>query len=332
MGVDLFFVLSGFLVSGLLFSDYKKHGKVRIGRFLLRRGFKIYPAFWVQLTFWIGFLYVTASPLLRKRNLVGEILFLQNYIGRLQPITWSLAVEEHFYLLLALVIWLALRRQLRRGLTTEQPFRFIPTLFVIVAIGCFASRLAAALWFGHFNGKLMLFDTHARIDSLFAGVLLSYYLHFRWTADVLARLKRFRWWLLAAGAACLIPAFIWDFEKYLWVSVVGFSLFAFGGVLLVTGAVLAATDKPGWLLRLCAYGGSHSYSVYLWHFSVVTLLDSAFTKAGANWWLVWWCYFLGAWVIGIVMANLVEFPVLRLRDRFLGNSQSPILATSGGIT
>src|SRR5271168_36950 len=47
IGVDLFFVLSGFLVSGLLFREYARYGDVRAGRFLLRRGLKIYPAFYV---------------------------------------------------------------------------------------------------------------------------------------------------------------------------------------------------------------------------------------------------------------------------------------------
>src|SRR5450631_3793520 len=47
IGVDLFFVLSGFLVSGLLFSEYKKHGTIKPGRFLIRRGFKIYPQFYL---------------------------------------------------------------------------------------------------------------------------------------------------------------------------------------------------------------------------------------------------------------------------------------------
>src|SRR6266511_858077 len=49
VAIDLFFVLSGFLISGLLFTEYQKHGTVRIGRFLIRRGFKIYPAFYVML-------------------------------------------------------------------------------------------------------------------------------------------------------------------------------------------------------------------------------------------------------------------------------------------
>src|SRR5262245_57124101 len=50
-GVDLFFVLSGFLISGLLFSEYDRHGRIHVGRFLIRRGFKIWPAYLVFITY-----------------------------------------------------------------------------------------------------------------------------------------------------------------------------------------------------------------------------------------------------------------------------------------
>ena len=49
IGVDLFFVLSGFLVSGLLFSEYKRYGNIKAGQFLIRRGFKIYPLFYLSI-------------------------------------------------------------------------------------------------------------------------------------------------------------------------------------------------------------------------------------------------------------------------------------------
>ena len=68
-GVDLFFVLSGFLVSGLLFREYKKTGTVRIGRFLIRRGFKIYPTFYIFLI--VSFIYnwsTTSGKLQLQRN------------------------------------------------------------------------------------------------------------------------------------------------------------------------------------------------------------------------------------------------------------------------
>lgn len=62
-GVDLFFVLSGFLVSGLLFREHRLHGDLRTGRFLIRRGFKIYPSFYIFLfaTFFLG-VYPRRAP------------------------------------------------------------------------------------------------------------------------------------------------------------------------------------------------------------------------------------------------------------------------------
>src|SRR5688572_8009182 len=101
MGVDLFFVISGFLISGLLFSELEKGGKPDLWRFFVRRGFKIYPLFFLLVLFtWLVVNYYTPSPALRPY--LQELLFVQNYLGGIYPHTWSLAVEEHFYLLLML--------------------------------------------------------------------------------------------------------------------------------------------------------------------------------------------------------------------------------------
>ena len=92
IGVDIFFVLNGFLVAGLLFEEHKKTGNTRIGRFLIRRGLKIYPAFWAM---------ILVTVLVEHSNvatIVNELLFIQNYRSGLWTHTWSLAVEEHFYL------------------------------------------------------------------------------------------------------------------------------------------------------------------------------------------------------------------------------------------
>ena len=103
-GVDLFFVLSGFLVSGLLFREYQERGAVRPGRFLIRRGFKIYPAFYTMA---IPILLLAQAP---ARQVVSELFFVQNYLlPNFFGYTWTLAVEEHFYLLLAAVVWCAVR-------------------------------------------------------------------------------------------------------------------------------------------------------------------------------------------------------------------------------
>jgi len=103
VGVDLFFVLSGFLVSGLLCREYQRDQSVDLKRFLVRRGFKIYPAFYAMIGFTI-IVKISSGQSIPIRQLVGEITFLQNYLGGIWIHTWSLAVEEHFYMGIAILM------------------------------------------------------------------------------------------------------------------------------------------------------------------------------------------------------------------------------------
>src|SRR5258708_33207166 len=111
LGVDLFFVLSGFLVSGLFFKEFQASGSVSPGRFLWRRAFKIYPTFWIFILattvwhiVWMDELEsVHSMAELRHQSLWKEVLselwFLQNYARhRLWVHNWTLAIEEPFYL------------------------------------------------------------------------------------------------------------------------------------------------------------------------------------------------------------------------------------------
>ena len=112
IGVDLFFVLSGFLVSGLLFREYIKFGNIKPMRFLIRRGYKIYPIYYLSV-----FIYLT--PYLLNGNfplwkLLHESIFIQNYtkgLGYINPASWSIAVEEHFYLSFVLILWISLKKK-----------------------------------------------------------------------------------------------------------------------------------------------------------------------------------------------------------------------------
>src|SRR5688572_12037764 len=226
VGVDLFFVLSGFLVSGLLFREHQAHGKISPGRFLVRRGFKIYPAFWllIAVTLVDGLLHDHVFV----AGYLSELFFVQNYAYPLWPHTWSLAVEEHFYLLL-LVLLVALSRQ-----GVPNPFRAIPRLFVVLAVLLLAMRLISSPDLA-FNGRTHLFPSHLRLDSLFCGVLLSYLLHHHEE-----RFRRFalshRTALLLAGTLGFMPAFLVPLETSFWIPRVGLTLFFVSGGLLVMGA------------------------------------------------------------------------------------------------
>jgi peptidoglycan/LPS O-acetylase OafA/YrhL len=99
IGVDLFFVISGFLIAGLLFSEFKATHNLDVRRFFVRRGFKIYPAFYVLLlcTFFVGWMTHERGA---RSAFLFESLFLQNYGPGLWVHTWSLGIEEQFYLTL----------------------------------------------------------------------------------------------------------------------------------------------------------------------------------------------------------------------------------------
>jgi peptidoglycan/LPS O-acetylase OafA/YrhL len=100
-GVELFFVLSGFLISGLLFSEYQRTGHIAVTRFWIRRAFKIYPGFYVLLTVTTAVLILAKQPeIMLGRAVFFNIIFLQNYVpsAGIIPQSWSLAIEEHFYL------------------------------------------------------------------------------------------------------------------------------------------------------------------------------------------------------------------------------------------
>ena len=159
-GVDLFFVLSGFLISGLLFTDWKRNGHISLKWFFVRRGFKIYPAFYFFLFTTAPVLLVTDQPF---RRLGAELFFVQDYFPKIWGHTWSLAVEEQFYILLPLLLLLISRLH-----NPERPFAVIPAISFLLCVGCLAMRVARH----PVTGLDMLFlriPLHLRADSLFVG-------------------------------------------------------------------------------------------------------------------------------------------------------------------
>lgn len=297
-GVDLFFVLSGFLVSGLLFEEYGKTGRVDYRRFFWRRGLKIYPAFFTLVVLYGVFEYLVGT--FTWKGLLGEVLFIQNYYASLWNHTWSLAVEEHFYLLIGLTVtWLAGRRRMH----------LIPSIALGILAGCLLFRcLERAV-----SGTLNDYATHLRMDSLMFGVLLSYFYHTN-RAELEGFLKRVRPIVLPAAFISFITLVVFPFGHIYW-QTVGYSMLylAFGSLMLY-----ALPMRANLVTRVLAFVGIHSYSVYLWHMFVKRVF-SFLRKDGClvlPWGLEFSAYVIGSIGLGILMAKLVEFPVLRFRDRF----------------
>lgn len=308
-GVDLFFVLSGFLVSGLLFRELDRHGDVEVGRFLARRGFKIYPAFWAMLatTVLLRFAYHEALSL---RALACELLFVQNYGPGLWVPTWSLAVEEHFYLLLALSFFVYCHSG--RQLDERRGIRAVLALLVGVFVLRVVTELCVPVRY-----KMTSWGTHVRIDSLAFGTLLSY-LHHRHFERLSAFVRRGRVWLMLGGTALVSHVLFFDAAS-LFVRTIGFTLLylGYGALMLVVLFTMKAADP---FSRLLAAIGRSSYGIYIWHLPVQRLVVD---KLVAHGWLSatiatrFDFFVLTSILSGMALTTVIERPFLALRDRIV---------------
>ena len=312
-GVDLFFVLSGYLVSGLLFREYQASGKVEVGRFLIRRGCKIYPQFYLLLL--VTFLWSISRGGLAMRSLWAELFFYQSYVRGLWTHTWSLAVEEHFYLLLAGGIWLLVRRG------GGDPFARLPAGILALAAGTLALR-TGLWWLGPEITELRhVFPSHLRMDSFLGGVLVAYYQTFR-PEQLASWVRRAAAWLPQASMLLLCPVTFLKREDPFMVTV-GFTMVAWAFVLLLVSALYPlkrSSGEPGWGLRAMSQLGRNSYGFYLWHGPVILVCDGArivLAARGTEVPLVATLVvsFALSYLAAVVTTQFLEAPSLRWRDR-----------------
>ena len=342
LGVDLFFVLSGFLIGGLLLSELAKHGRIYVSRFLVRRGLKIYPPYFVFLTYLV--MMPTAKALLGggspwstlTDNLTlywPNLLFLQNYVGS-NPAghTWTLAVEEHFYLMLpfGLVVLAACKRT--RWL--------VPLCLIVVPIGLLLARSLAVWTSDPFAIKMSA--THLRLDALLFGVGV------RAAAEYLPRqfaaLRPWRWFLFVAGMLLWLPNTFVD-PATPFIKTIGLTCTFLGAAAFLIAAYHTRAADCGRAARFVSPAASllggigiYSYAIYLWHITALGILEREF---GHRWFVVagetsqwgWMVSALvgsaGAIAVGVAAGRLVEWPVLRFRDRFFPSrsaSTSPDLS------
>ncbi len=319
-GVDLFFVLSGFLISNLLFGEYRKSGSIRFIRFLSRRALKLYPSFYLLLVLTVLYCVLWRVPF-TARQLLGEMVLTQNYIGGIWGHTWSLAVEEHFYLLLPLLLAFLMKR--RAG--SVDPFRPIPAIFLGVAIVCLALRILNAQHYPEYSHRIHYEPSHLRFDTLFFGVFLSYLHNFR--PEILQTVMSNPWRLPVSMVSVMafVPVIVYattDPTMY----TVGFTLvyIGFGTMLLLS---LYSEDRkrpePGIALRAIGRMGTYSYTLYLWHVPMAQVFASLASRfPSVNQYILHAIYFAASVVVGVVSSRLVEIPVLKLRERLFPPSGS----------
>src|SRR3954471_6643075 len=300
-GVDLFFVLSGFLMGRLVLGEHRRTGGFDGRRFTVRRVLKLWPVLYLFLVVHALF---GAEPL--GSYLWQNALHVQNYVGTSLQHLWSLAVEEHFYLALALLFPVFVRR--------GGSLQLFAGLLAGVLVAALAFRVTGSLE-GVSDTRLQ-WRTHFRLDGLAAGVLLAV-VSVRWPQRF-DTLQRLRWvWI---GVAALGVLFLAAVGKSGPVgSTVGFTV-----AWMTAAAVLLLTYRSTWVPRVrwvaapVAALGRYSYGIYIWH---VFAAQIALAWAGLAWEsstpLAQAVKYGSAIVVGVTATLLVERPVLRLRDRIL---------------
>lgn len=308
MGVDLFFVLSGFLIGSGLFAEIKSNQKLNAPRFLLKRAFKIWPGYFVLMLFLSTGLTLSAE---RKQNLIWNWLHLQNYFGSCRVQTWSLAVEEHFYLFLPLLLLL---------LCKYKKLHLVPAITALLAVLCLTGR---CFELNHAHEY-----SHLRMDSLFFGVFLAYLKQFR--PQLIEKLAERRTLLFWLGIALVLPIACMDFHHW-FVLKGGLTMLyiGFGAILL---ASISTDPKHGITGRALfsrfsftvAWIGYYSYGIYLWHidagfFPALALypLFKDRVPAEASWLIETTLFVFFCILSGVVMSKLVELPMLKLRDKII---------------
>lgn len=319
MGVDLFFVLSGFLVSGLLFIEFKNNNKIDPKLFLIRRGFKIYPSFFVLLiiSFLIDFFTNTLDTKQLLRYLC-EISFTQNYTSAVWGQTWSLAVEEHFYFFL--IITLVFYIKFKKSISLKDISLFCFIIFII----CFILRFITHYIHPEYSVRIHHFPTHLRLDSMLFGVFLAAQYH-------LARDKfdsfftKYLNVLIVFTIILLSVPFIFSVKSY-FVSTIGFSLLYLGFGILSSIFII---NKKTFLIfnnfisksifNLISWIGIYSYTIYLFHMLFLKYLTQIFANnkiSNFEQTLFSVIYLAGSIMLGVLMSKTVEIPALRLREKY----------------
>jgi peptidoglycan/LPS O-acetylase OafA/YrhL len=321
MGVDLFFVLSGFLIGSQVLSPLARGEPFSFRDFYVRRALRILPAFWVVLALYLSFTWFREAPGLESwwKFATFTLNLLIDY-NRNQAFShaWSLCIEEHFYLLFPLLAWLLVRRLSARS--------FAILLLICVSTGI---ALRTAIWL-HDDAiapnrnwfiEDIYFPTWNRLDGLLAGVALAALKTFRRSVwDGLARHSNS---ILVAGLALVAWSF-WLFavRTGLLANSLGWPVLSLGFALLV----FAGAQRSGWLGHLALPGAAWlatiSYSLYLVHKAVYHMVAAHFADALSGHGLLAFAMYAGASLIGAtILYYLVERPGLRLRSRWLARTQ-----------
>ena len=305
LGVSLFFVLSGFLITLLMMREREATGSVSLKRFYARRALRIFPAYYAFLAVVFAWMAARGEPI-PAALVLASVFYVLNYVQafgmfRSTPVShgWSLGVEEQFYL-----VWPAMLRAAWRRIIS------VPKLILVAVILVCIWRTALTLAGARPGYVYYAFDT--RFDSLLIGCGLAICIREPWVQRAARTVSSHALFpvatLMLLGMAEIIPIEFW----FVTVadSIEGILL----AILLVQGLMLHQHPLWRWLnWPVVRYLGTISYPLYLYHQLAGSIIPDTMP---VPWSLQVALKFVVAVALAMSSYHLVERPFLRLKERF----------------
>lgn len=306
LGVDVFFVISGFLITSLLVEEYSATSAISLRRFYIRRALRLLPALFLAI------LIVGAIALFVEPSLLGltplrsaSLLYFTNWIRAYEPSRlwifshfWSLAIEEQFYVAWPLVLLVLLRSRLR------------PQTIILAVIGLalLSASLRSVMYASGVPINRLYHGSDTRADGLLIGCALSLALH--WMPEAFQNKRAIRK-MGHAGAIVLVAMML--------IATDGLPLLYYGGFTLVAlsaaGIILRVIKLPApsfLTLPVALWIGRRSYGLYIWHWPAFYLARLVLGKG----WLTVAIGMALTFIVAGLSYRFIELPFLRRKVRY----------------
>lgn len=335
--VDVFFVLSGFLITYLLLREYLKTGSISLVNFWIRRGLRLFPALAAVVVFVLVFSRLRFNDATFAQvvtDVIDTVTYRINWrmategqppLGMLSH-GWSLAVEMQFYIIwpILVVLLLAAAKRWAGPKGPEYAVGVITVVSLILSVTGMAVRTGEAM--AGFDWWRTYYGTDARVDALLMGCALAGL----FTLDKLNRWPR--WGGILGGVGIIALVGYGDLGDH-WVPLWGSSVVTICAALLIIDCIRRGPTTGALSWAPLVFLGQVSYGAYLWHWPIYAAINES--------WLAWPSPIVLAIRIAVTLLiatasyYVLELPALRLKGRFTSSAatlvpQPPETAPASG--
>ena len=325
LGVDLFFVLSGYLISSLIIKEYKKTGTLNLYNFYMRRARRLLSAVYFMITVCLVFMVLFNGVLLRKSHLdaVFGYIYSSNWwyifhklnyfdsFGAQSPFKhlWSLAIEEQFYMFFPLIFLIFNRRKKEEGKGPSLNKNFLYIVLGLILI----SLITHILLFDINNINRIYFGTDTRAFSLLVGVVGALLYPIDKLSNPTNSKENLAYSVVSIiSISILITIMFYTTEYNTWLYRGGFLLVAVLGLIIIISSGKQHTFISKALsFKPIVFIGKISYSLYLWHFPIIVLTTPVSEIGNPNLFYVTLRIIL-TFIVATLSYLVVETPIRKL--------------------